>query len=322
VENEELRIRAERGNFSSLLLLLAISRQKDFGDRRRYLPHWDSIVEWHSPLESFLFSSCRRDRGCSLAMLLVALLLAQFGLVLAWPAILPTSPACTARLDVLRSLGLEIRQGERRVTAARLVEAVQAVEASGSYITRTELECLLGERCDRERLRHELSSLAPPAKSFSLMALEESLAEGYNDQERNLHLFRRNVALRQNRVLMPARAAQLYAAAINACIIVHDWETAARWGVTHHVACVMPTLSSCSQSFDDRDRFFTGRVLQYVGLTPRQYYDGGEGGSGRLDLNSLGYIVGQGMLDLDLESMEWGALSHEQRKGPAPLKPK
>lgn len=44
------------------------------------------------------------------------------------------------------------------------------------------------------------------------------------------------------------------------------------------------------------------RVLDYVGLTPRQYLDVE---NRCIDLNRLGFTVCKTMLDLNLEQLEW-----------------
>jgi hypothetical protein len=74
---------------------------------------------------------------------------------------------------------------------------------------------------DRAAISGELDRAALP-QDYRGSAVTEALTEDFGDWQKWGHTFRRVVALRQNRVLMPARAAQLYTALMSACMHAHE----------------------------------------------------------------------------------------------------
>ena len=135
-----------------------------------------------------------------------------------------------ARYDLLYSLGQKASSPSTtpKDLGTGIIDSITTLEKDGKYITRTELECIL-RGCP-----HPRSSLRPiidqakanldkdVTSSYSYQVLHEALMEVPSKQA--LNLWRRNVALRQNRVLMPARAADLYALMINTCLAEGEWE--------------------------------------------------------------------------------------------------
>ena len=108
------------------------------------------------------------------------------------------------------------------------------------------------------------------------------------DYEVVLNIFRRNIALRANRVLHPARNAQIFSQLINFMIMHDQWKSV-------------------------RD------IVSYVGLTPRNYCCEQPDGSIDIQLNSTVMFITRRMLELDLERMAW---LREGREGAEPSTPK
>ncbi len=159
-------------------------------------------------------------------------------------------------------------------------------------VTRCELELVLPAK-DRETLlaAHLQDPLTAADKAnlnlkSSLEAYHLAIAPDYNDVEATLERWRRVVAMRQNRVLNPARAAQLYSQ-LTSCML-------------------------CQGEFP-----FLRQVLTYVGLTPDVYLPEGN----EIDLNRLCFHIGKTTLDIDLE--RWRFEEEGRAKGePEPRTPK
>lgn len=135
------------------------------------------------------------------------------------------------RLDILKALGQQaaLTTTTPQDLGAKLLHTLGELESGGSFITRTELECLLHQVQDRQALLSEVDGARANGgkhdgldTTYSYQVLTEALKDVKSQQA--LHLWRRNVALRQNRVLMPARAAELYALMINTCLAEGEWE--------------------------------------------------------------------------------------------------
>lgn len=122
--------------------------------------------------------------------------------------------------------------------------------------------------------------------SSALATLEELLRLG-GDFEVALQVFRRNIALRANRVLHPARNAQILSAVINSLIAFDDWTVAER-------------------------------VADYVGLTSSTYLRQGPRGP-LVDVSAMGVYLARRMLELDLDRLAW---ERDGRVGPEPSTPR
>ncbi|KAG5190359.1 hypothetical protein JKP88DRAFT_261978 [Tribonema minus] len=175
--------------------------------------------------------------------------------------------------------------------ADELIASISHLEAIGSYLTRTELECVLSGTAHRQALASVMNSRGGTKGSkdiegtYSFQVLQEALRDVTGQQA--LHLWRRNVALRQNRILQPARVAELYTLMINLCVGDGEWE-------------------------------LVKQVLTYVGLTPARLY---QPTTRTIDMRSIGVTVAGIMLDLDLERMEWERAAEDER-GSEPLSPR
>jgi len=134
------------------------------------------------------------------------------------------------RLDLLHSLkqqAVSPSTTPQELTTV-ILDSLITLEKEGSYLTRTELECVL-QHCPHPRptlsplIDKASSSLSKDiTSSYSYQVVKEAMKVVPSQQA--LNLWRRNVALRQNRVLMPARAAELYCLMINTCLAEGEWE--------------------------------------------------------------------------------------------------
>lgn len=95
-----------------------------------------------------------------------------------------------------------------------------------------------------------------------------------SDIELPLNIFRRNIALRANRVLHPARNAQIFSTLINTMIGEGMWEKAMD-------------------------------VVGYVGLVPTKYVCKNSGGDFEINIDTIANYVCRKMLELDLDRMAW-----------------
>lgn len=135
--------------------------------------------------------------------------------------ILSTIPASTQRLELFRSLA---KGGARDLTFENMEECTKLCPG------RTEVEVLLGaSRADRDKLREQWHHIMEQKvkegkKSLSIeerlgfSAWKSALAEDHSNVEANLETFRRVVALRQNRILVPGRAAELYVCLVSSLL--------------------------------------------------------------------------------------------------------
>jgi len=180
-------------------------------------------------------------------------------------------------------------------------------------LTRTEIELIMPR--DRAGLRAlekgkgEEEGGQPPPRStdkeakqhlglgLSLRAYEAAIAENHGDIEVTLERWRRVVALRQNRVLVPGRAAELYGQLISTLLWAGE---------------------------EDLVR----QVLQYVGLTPEGVYLPSAASSSSpapsplvCDLNGVCRTIAKIMLDIPLERWEW-EVEGRRRGAPEPPSPK
>ena len=135
----------------------------------------------------------------------------------------------------------------------------------------------------RDRWKYLNESLANHHSAYnktqSQITLEEitSLAGNY---ELQLNIFRRNIALRANRVLMPARNAQIFAQLINVLIAADEFPVARA-------------------------------VVEYVGLTPSTYCQHNKMTSmAIIDLQTILSYVSRKMLEVDIGSSVYFEVVH------------
>lgn len=224
-------------------------------------------------------------------LLLLALLAGSLDLAAAFSA--------PARLALLRDLQQTAAASPKTPLSTSIRTAV--LEGGHSPLTRCELEALLPT--DRMALQDAEQSASLPSTdkearaclplALSLRAYEQAVADNHGDVGATLERWRRVVALRQNRVLVPGRAAELYSQLISTLLWADEFELARQ-------------------------------VLAYVGMTPEVYLPSPSSSSSSplvCDLNALGYKIGKEMLDIPLEKWEWER-EGKRRGEPAPLSPR
>lgn len=126
------------------------------------------------------------------------------------------------------------------------------------------------------------------ALRLSLEAYKYAISPNHDDVSATLERWRRVVAMRQNRVLVPGRAAQIYSQLISTFLGAGEFE-------------------------------FLRQVLQYVGLTPEVYLPTVPGAF--IDLNDLCFRIAKITLDIDLLQWQWEE-EGRARGEPEPLSPK
>ena len=94
-----------------------------------------------------------------------------------------------------------------------------------------------------------------------------------DDYTQQLNIFRRNIALRANRVLLPARNAQIFSTLINAMIAANEWT-------------------------------FARSVVDYVGLTPATYC-AANAPCVDIDVTRTSTYILRKILELDLDRLAW-----------------
>lgn len=191
----------------------------------------------------------------------------------------PSSTSSAARLALLRDLKTAAADATSSTPlSARIRTAILEGGGQQRPLTRCELELLLPR--DRARLRSleehtgKETGKQPLSLGLSLRAYESAIVENHQDVGTTLERWRRVVALRQNRVLVPGRAAELYSQLISTLLWADEFELARQ-------------------------------VLMYVGLTPEGVYLPATGAPLVCDLGAVCYKVGKQMLDLPLEKWEW-----------------
>lgn len=141
----------------------------------------------------------------------------------------PVAPSVSAstRLDLLRA-AVEARSDLPQLTR-RVIDAVDCTRTGAEQqpIFRTELEVVLQGLGvpERQSILEGMKGWEAP-EAYKGAAVSEALANDFAEVQKWLHTFRKVVALRQNRVLMPARAAQLYTALMSSCIAEDEDELA------------------------------------------------------------------------------------------------
>ena len=230
-----------------------------------------------------------------------------FTLVLA--LIVPSSGLVDIALHRRQRL-LSIRQGAGLGQAPVIPITGNSTFTEWSVLCEIEALRASGDRADEETYRAEVlriaelsrlahleflqnthaSSLGTHLKdkgnSSAVATLDELISLG-GDYEAALQVFRRNIALRANRVLHPARNAQILSAVINSLIAFNDWRVAER-------------------------------VVDYVGLTSATYLRRGEVGP-LVDTSAMAMYLAQRMLELDLPRISW---ERRGREGPEPSTPR
>ena len=149
---------------------------------------------------------------------------------ISYALLLSTIPGSSNRLHLLTSLAAAARG--KSLTIEQLEDSTRLAPG------RTEIEVLLGRSGYRNELReawdHVLGKKGKEEKHLSVeenlgwKAWKSSLAKDHADVEANLERFRRVVALRQNRVLTPGRAAELYVSLVSSLINANEWGLAKR----------------------------------------------------------------------------------------------
>ena len=151
--------------------------------------------------------------ACLLALLLLLLLSISAAEAFSATA---TNPS---RLALLRDL----QSAAASTTSTPFSHTIKTAILDGNHkpLTRTELELLLPrdraplralEEAEGKQEQHKQKNLA---LGLSLRAYESAVAENHKDVGATLERWRRVVALRQNRVLVPGRAAELYSQLIS-----------------------------------------------------------------------------------------------------------
>lgn len=145
-------------------------------------------------------------------------------LLLAAPLFNNVADAFSGRLALLRDL--QAAAASTATSAAQpFSHTIRTAILEGNHqpLTRTELELALPrDRAPLRALEAEAqqgqAKQQPPkslALALSLRAYESAVAENHKDVGATLERWRRVVALRQNRVLVPGRAAELYSQLIS-----------------------------------------------------------------------------------------------------------
>jgi hypothetical protein len=247
----------------------------------------------------------RPQRAPSLLRLLLQLLAVSIHGAAAFSTT-PTAARTSSRLALLRDLKTAAATTGKGATpfSAQIRTALQEGAGGHRPLTRCELELLLPRdraplrALEEEEKEGEQGGSPPPCRStdkaakkdlglaLSLRAYEHAVAANHNDVGATLERWRRVVALRQNRVLVPGRAAELYSQLISTLLWAGEADLARQ-------------------------------VLQYVGLTAEGVYLPAAS-SEVCDLNVLCYKVAKQMLDIPLEKWEWDA-EGKRRGQPEPL---
>jgi hypothetical protein len=218
----------------------------------------------------------------------VAAILAFLPMYYALKLHLSLSPAAV-QYDALHNLALSVRASTSPGDPLSFIESLSERQS----VTRCEWEVILSSQCRitaKESLASSGISKANEkytlSQRLSLDAYEFAVTADFNDIEGTLERWRRVVAMRQNRVLVPGRTAQIYSQLISVFLRADEFD-------------------------------FLRQVLQYVGLTPDIYLPRGQ----LFDLEKLSCQVAKVMLDIDLEQWQWE--EHGRALGaPEPLSPR
>ncbi|CEL93411.1 unnamed protein product [Vitrella brassicaformis CCMP3155] len=146
-------------------------------------------------------------------------------------------------------------------------------------------------------LLRDVAAMGVCTDCYTYKSCEDASRPSAGDWQRQLHVFRKNIALRTNRVLDPSRSAHIYTDFISACIR----------GRARRVALA---------------------AIAYVGIPPARFnampadsHAAQTSSSRVLDLGQLATYVAGTMLDLDLARLQWEQQEGE-KEGEEPLQPR